>query len=107
MILAYRAKEAAIVEIRDDGDGIPETVARTVNSIGSEFLTQEEEEEPAAESGELPDRPHIMGMRIAKQIVKAHGGNLFVRPDRHTVEVILPLPGETAGKGERPRGSGA
>ena len=107
MILAYRAKEAAIVEIRDDGAGIPETVARTVNSIGSEFLTQEEEEEPAAEPGELPDRPHIMGMRIAKQIVKAHGGNLFVRPDRHTVEVILPLPGETAGKGERPCGSGA
>lgn len=85
-IMAYKAGEHAIVEIRDSGAGIPESVARTINALGSEFAAAEEAE---TENAELPDRPHIMGMRIAKQIMLTHGGNLIVKPDRHTVKVIL------------------
>lgn len=85
-LLAYCSRNGGIVEVQDDGCGIPEPVARTVNGIGSLFALPETEEEPEAR---LPDRPHIMGLRIAKQIMLAHGGNLIVKPDRHTIEVIF------------------
>ncbi|MDO4265395.1 MAG: sensor histidine kinase [Eubacteriales bacterium] len=111
VILAYKAGDRAIVEIRDDGTGIPDEVARIVNAVGSAFSPLEEETEgeetaaaasaaAAAGSGEEADgehlqrlrtRPHIMGMRIAKQIMLAHGGNLFIKPDRHTAEVVFDL----------------
>lgn len=90
MIIAYCAGGNGIVEIRDDGVGVPDTVARILNAVGSEFSMPDEEAGYAGEDGKmLPDRPHIMGMRIAKQIMLAHGGNLFVKPDRHTVEIVL------------------
>ena len=88
MILAYCSGESGIIEIRDNGTGIPDRVARILNAVGSEF-TAADDPDPADET-EASERPHIMGMRIAKQIMLAHGGNLFVKPDRHTVEVVFP-----------------
>ena len=87
MIMAYCAGENGIVEIRDDGAGIPDKVARILNAVGSEFSAADGTEGSGGDK--TPDRPHIMGMRIAKQIMLAHGGNLFVKPDRHTVEVVF------------------
>lgn len=81
LILTRSIDGRGIVEISDDGKGIPEDVARAVNACGSELGA------PAdfSEAG----MPHIMGMRIAKQIMLAHGGNLIVAPDRHTIEIVF------------------
>ena len=88
MILAYVAGGNAVAEVRDDGRGIPEAVASRINRLGSSL--QEMEAEPEQDpAGALTEGPHIMGMRIAKQIMLAHGGNLIIKPDRHTVAVIL------------------
>lgn len=81
LILTRRSGDRGIVEITDDGRGIPEAVARAVNACGSELG----EDVDFSESG----MPHIMGMRIAKQIMLAHGGNLMVAPDRHTIEIVF------------------
>ena len=92
MIMAYCSGGNGIVEIRDNGVGIPDKTARILNAVGSEFAAADETEETDTDGAS--DRPHIMGMRIAKQIMLAHGGNLFVKPDRHTAEVVLPSSGE-------------
>ncbi len=83
IIIAYISNERMIVEMTDDGKGIPEYVAGFINSYGSEFEAEEKSFEDER------DRPHIMGMRIAKQIMLTHGGNMIVKPDRHTIAVIL------------------
>ena len=103
VILAYKTEDRAIVEIRDNGVGIPEEVARIINAVGSELSSLEEEIEgeeagkpveagaPSEAGKQLRTQPHIMGMRIAKQIMLAHGGNLFIKPDRHTAVVVFDL----------------
>lgn len=83
IIIAYISNGKMIVEFTDDGKGIPEYVAAFINSYGSEFEAEEKNDD------EETDRPHIMGMRIAKQIMLTHGGNMVVKPDRHTISVIL------------------
>ncbi|MDO4438829.1 MAG: sensor histidine kinase [Eubacteriales bacterium] len=83
IVLAYVSNEKMIVEMTDDGRGIPEYVAGFVNSYGSEFESEDKN------SDDETDRPHIMGMRIAKQIMLTQGGNMIVKPDRHTIAVIL------------------
>lgn len=59
----------------DDGRGIPLAVCHYLNE------------------GELPEREvHVMGLRIVRQIVKAHGGE--IRADGHEVCVNLPVIGK-------------
>ena len=100
MVLAHCTRTQAIVEILDNGRGIPEDVAQLINALGSELSGEEEtartEEETRQASGHEAkpetkrlDVPHVMGMRIAKQIMLAHGGNLLVLPDRHTVSLVF------------------
>ena len=82
LVLAFVSEGFAVVDIRDDGSGIPEPVSQEINVMGGDEDV----------SGDVigAGLPHIMGMRIAKQCMLAHGGNLVVLPDRHTVELILP-----------------
>ena len=118
LILAHCEGTQAIVEIADDGKGIPENVAQLVNAYGSNLasvnemprseaekcqgneVTRESAGEPVREEGQERERtdrlgvPHVMGMRIAKQIMLAHGGNLVILPDRHTVELIFDCSGK-------------
>lgn len=62
--------------IADDGCGIPDEVIQA--------LTQEPS--PEADSEHAPNVPHIMGLRIVCQIVKAHGWILQFS-DAHTIHI--------------------
>lgn len=62
------------VAVTDTGQGIPAEICRYIN-----------------EGGEEPKR-HIMGLRIVKQIVNAHGGRLEIEEDGHRVTIQIPLP---------------
>lgn len=60
--------------IHDDGTGIPEQVIQTLKGN-------------APASG---GKPHIMGLRIARQIVLSHQGNFYFSSDRHGVIMEFP-----------------
>ena len=62
------------VAVTDTGQGIPAEICRYIN-----------------EGGEEPKR-HIMGLRIVKQIVNAHGGRLQIEEEGHQVTIQIPLP---------------
>ena len=95
IIFAHKNGDRAIIDISDDGVGIPRKVADCVNSYGSELQEEEDgytmdSEADGAESlKQTAGLPHIMGMRIAKRIMLSHGGNMLVRPDLHTVSLIF------------------
>ena len=61
------------VVVTDTGGGIPEVVCKYINDGGRE-----------------PDW-HIMGLRIVKQIVEAHGGKVQIRQAGHRVEILIPI----------------
>ena len=99
LCLAYKTAEFAVVEITDDGKGIPEDIASAINSFqselkrngsnnGEEYLKSEPGEDTEGDTDRISGK-HIMGLRIAKQIMLAHGGNLIIKPDRHTVSLIF------------------
>ena len=98
MVAAHRCGDRAMVDISDDGPGIPYQVARCVNSYGSELIGPEEDEHTMDENDETAGEsriPHIMGMRIAKRIMLSHGGNMMVKPDLRTVSLIFRADGMT------------
>lgn len=66
--------QTCAVHIRDNGCGIPEQVIRIL----------EDKTNPADGS------PHIMGLRIAKQIVHSHRGNFYFTKDRHGIVMEFP-----------------
>lgn len=64
-------------EISDSGTGIPEEIVR--------LLKREDFDLPSGS-------PHIMGLRLAKQIAVAHGGSLWFRKrDSKTYDTVLVL----------------
>lgn len=66
------------IKVSDDGRGIPERVAQC--------LLEEEEG-----SGQNEKKPHIMGLRIVKQIVKAHKGDFQIEMGGHCVRLSFPI----------------
>ena len=59
--------------IKDNGIGIPPIIVAALNGQAIEKV------------------PHIMGLRISKQIINAHQGNFYISSDSHTVVMELPL----------------
>lgn len=91
VIFAHRSKDRAFVDITDNGRGIPESVAFCINSYGSELWDESALEYSEEEDERGGQKPHVMGMRIAKRIMLSHGGSLMVKPDLHTVSLVFPL----------------
>lgn len=63
------------LQVSDDGCGIPGEVI--------ELLEQD--------VGNSQKKPHVMGLRIVKQIALAHNGSFQIKEEGHTVKLALPL----------------
>ena len=67
-----------LIAVRDNGAGYPETVLRNLSG-----------------TGDGSNAPHILGLRLARQIAAAHGGQADFRNDGGTVALLhLPLDGK-------------
>ena len=84
--LAGDEKKELILQFSDTGVGIP---ARVLDLLSTE---------PASESSATLSRPHIMGLRVVRQIIEAHGGMLAFLPEQdptdtkkvcRTIQIIL------------------
>lgn len=85
--------------IRDNGSGIPEQVIQSL-----------EEKISAPDAGlhtahPAPEKVHIMGLRIAKQIVLSHQGNFYFSTDRHGIFMELPVMEKTMAMAPAPSSS--
>ena len=70
-----------LIGVRDDGTGIPVQVRDIL-----------EEREPISEKDGSP-ACHVMGLRIARQIAQAHGGDLHISEDGREVTLRFPVEG--------------
>ena len=43
------------------------------------------------EGKRVKEKPHVMGLRIVKQIALAHKGRFQIKEEGHTVKLVLPL----------------
>ncbi len=63
------------LSVRDDGSGIPKAVQSVLEGKGQK------------------GGPHVCGLRIVMQIVRAHGGRMEISEDGREVDMILPVYG--------------
>lgn len=69
----YENNEKIYISVKDTGKGIPELVVQNMDN--------------------QTDKVHIMGLRLARQIVRAHGGEMiFEKRESGTYDVTLELP---------------
>lgn len=83
------------IGVKDDGKGIPLEIR--------DLLTQEQKYRTAQEqeTARMAGMPHIMGLRIVKQIVNAHGGRMDFSGDGREVSLLLPVAGTLEGRKDR------
>lgn len=75
---AQKAEEGFCFCVRDSGRGIPMAVQRIV-------LEEDGERRKEPPSGSHDQRPHVMGLRVVKQIACAHGGRLWFEEEGRAV----------------------
>lgn len=68
-----------VIEVSDDGCGIPEVVVQELFGEDGDRWNEK--------------KPHIMGLRIVKQIVAAHKGDFRIMMEGHCVKMSLPIDG--------------
>lgn len=68
--------------VSDTGKGIPQPVIEALAEMDGQTVYDEQ-------------KPHIMGLRIVKQIVSAHGGSLDITDNGHRVALTLPVQAES------------
>lgn len=109
VISGRKEGDNCIFQVSDDGCGIPEEVIELLErDVGAdkafdgqtEGLTIHFEsagEEAGEKNGHVSQKkPHIMGLKIVKQITLAHKGSFQIKEEGHTVQLALPLAqGET------------
>lgn len=72
MVRLYEKNEKIYISVKDTGKGVPELVVQNMDN--------------------QTDKVHIMGLRLARQIVRAHGGELiFEKRESGTYDVTLEL----------------
>ncbi len=69
--------DRCMIEVSDDGRGIPEAVVQGLFEEDGDMWNEK--------------KPHIMGLRIVKQIVKAHKGDFRIVMEGHSVRLTFPV----------------
>ncbi|WP_320920693.1 HAMP domain-containing sensor histidine kinase [Eisenbergiella porci] len=90
------------IGVKDDGNGIPQEIRDILEekpamggpgaAEGGKSLAGQPGN-PKGQSGNPSGRPHIMGLRIVKQIINAHGGRMEFSGDGREVILLLPVTG--------------
>ena len=88
--------------MKDDGNGIPQEIRDILEekpamggpgaAEGGKSLAGQPGN-PKGQSGNPSGQPHIMGLRIVKQIINAHGGRMEFSGDGREVILLLPVTG--------------
>lgn len=100
LISGSREEDDCVFQVSDDGCGIPRGVIESLEQENeTEKMVQSEEIESTDQNkcchtlraGYCKKKPHIMGLRIVKQIVLAHKGNFQIKEEGHTVRLALPI----------------
>lgn len=80
-LMARRVEDGFLIRIRDDGCGIGDEIIRCL-------MDEKESREERADGKK--EKPHIMGLRIVKQIVLAHKGVFEIGEEGHCVSMWFP-----------------
>lgn len=70
-------ENSCVIKVSDDGIGIPDKVVRCLLEEDGDTLDEK--------------KPHIMGLRIVKQIAKAHKGDFQISEKGHCVNISFPI----------------
>ena len=83
------------IGVKDDGNGIPQEIRDILEEKPAMGGTGAAEggKSLAGQPGNPSGRPHIMGLRIVKQIINAHGGRMEFSGDGREVILLLPVTG--------------
>ena len=87
-ISGSREGDLCILQVSDDGCGIPREI---IVSLEQENNAQEQDQREGMELAAQKKKPHIMGLRIVKQIALAHKGSFQIKEEGHTVRLALPI----------------
>lgn len=86
-IAASREGAGIRIAVSDNGGGIPAEIVRLVSEYGKDSGSLPFVSEDAAGQ----KKPHIMGLRIVKQIALAHKGRFDIEEEGHKVSIWLPV----------------
>lgn len=86
-VAGSRKADKCILKVTDDGCGISKEIVEVLEREG-EGIDGESTEQS---TGKLQKEPHIMGLRIVKQITLAHKGSFEIKEEGHSVELALPI----------------
>lgn len=84
-------KEQAVLSVSDDGKGIPGEIVALLRENGSGAAGQAEDGAGQGVGG-MKEKPHVMGLRIVKQIALAHEGGFRIAGEGHCVKLFFPTP---------------
>ena len=87
-ISGSREGDYCVLQVSDDGCGIPKEIKAYLEQ---ENDVQKQVQGEGIESAAQKKKPHIMGLRIVKQIVLAHKGSFQIKEEGHTVRLALPM----------------
>lgn len=87
-------EKKVVLTVEDNGAGIPRAVQEALLAERRKPLG--EDGERGTGSGEMQDREeqsgvHVMGLKITRQILQAHGGAMEVKKEGRLVKLSLPL----------------
>lgn len=92
VITGRKEENKCILQVSDDGCGIPKEVIELLEQDGDfdrsfEGMMEDIDKRTASQK----KNPHVMGLRIVKQIALAHKGSFQIKEEGHTIQLALPL----------------
>lgn len=102
-----KKENTCVLQVADDGCGIPIEIVETLNrEDASEEMAyeskndqdacqdqtdQEQQTVETQQAAQTQRKPHVMGLRITKQIALAHKGSFQIKEEGHSVQLTLPI----------------